>query len=332
MKKIVGICLIFCLLLCACGQSAEATWQEQYDLGVRYLSEGNYQEAIIAFTAAIEIDAKRPEAYIGLADTYIALGSYDEAKVVLENALEQVDNLAAVQSKLNEVTGLLQENSNSSEDEKLNGDNQTPSNEPDLSVRPDTENGTQLEVAGEGGLFPNDAEQTDGAGEDTGEGDASAEYLTENKDPSAAEAGAYRSDVTNWFDDSPAGTAEISFLSDTEALVCFNVLPSIELGGENNYTFDLRSSGWSEEYEECLWEIHSYISTDQDGQIRTAHAYYWNLERSVSGQDELAVELHSVQIDESSRTVSWILLVKDSDSFNFFDLDEGIAYAVINVY
>lgn len=34
------------------------TWQEQYDRGVRYLSKGNYEEAIIAFTAAIEIDPK----------------------------------------------------------------------------------------------------------------------------------------------------------------------------------------------------------------------------------------------------------------------------------
>ena len=34
------------LSLAACGQSTQETWQEQYDLGVRYLSEGNYEEAI----------------------------------------------------------------------------------------------------------------------------------------------------------------------------------------------------------------------------------------------------------------------------------------------
>lgn len=33
------------LSLAACGQSAQEAWQEQYDLGVRYLSEGNYEEA-----------------------------------------------------------------------------------------------------------------------------------------------------------------------------------------------------------------------------------------------------------------------------------------------
>lgn len=79
--------LILCLILTACrGTNIEPeesvavlTWQEQYDLGVRYLSEGNYQEAVIAFTAAIEIDPKQSKAYVGLADSYIGLGDYEKA-------------------------------------------------------------------------------------------------------------------------------------------------------------------------------------------------------------------------------------------------------------
>lgn len=61
MRKLILLVVLLCLS--ACGQSAESTWQEQYDLGVRYLSEGNYEEAIIAFTAAIEIDAEQPETF-----------------------------------------------------------------------------------------------------------------------------------------------------------------------------------------------------------------------------------------------------------------------------
>lgn len=46
---------------------------------MRYLSEGNYEEAIIAFTAAIKIDPKQPEVYVGLADAYIGIGDYTKA-------------------------------------------------------------------------------------------------------------------------------------------------------------------------------------------------------------------------------------------------------------
>lgn len=104
------ICLYFlCLALClpACGRSADnlsepkselqgLTWQEQYDLGVRYLSEGNYQEAIIAFTAAIEIDPKQAPAYVGRGDAYIGSGETEE-----NLAAAQADYEAAIE--LNET-------------------------------------------------------------------------------------------------------------------------------------------------------------------------------------------------------------------------------------
>ena len=49
------------------------TWQEQYDLGMKYLEKGNYEEALTAFDSAIEIDAKKAAAFVGRADTYVAL-------------------------------------------------------------------------------------------------------------------------------------------------------------------------------------------------------------------------------------------------------------------
>ncbi len=90
MKRIVSVflALTLALTLCACGKRgtqsgarptpSAPTWQEQYDLGVRYLSEGDYEQAIIAFTAAIEIDPKRAEAYLGRADAYIGSGETEE--------------------------------------------------------------------------------------------------------------------------------------------------------------------------------------------------------------------------------------------------------------
>lgn len=84
----IYLSFILILGLCACGQMEETTWQEQYDLGVRYLSEGNYEEAIVAFTAAIEIDPKRPEAYAKAAEAYEVLGDLDSARAILEQGYQ----------------------------------------------------------------------------------------------------------------------------------------------------------------------------------------------------------------------------------------------------
>ena len=135
-----ALLLVLCLLLTACGQQG-TTWQEQYDLGMRYLSEGNYEEAIIAFTAAIGIDPKRPEgfvgrgdayalsgdtednlsasladyeaaleldetladAWLGLADVYIRRGDYDRAMEILREALENTGGDQSIADKIAEM-------------------------------------------------------------------------------------------------------------------------------------------------------------------------------------------------------------------------------------
>ena len=84
----MALLMALLLLLTACGGSVEARWQEQYDLGVKYLSEGNYEEAVIAFTAAIEIDPKRPEAYEKAAEAYVAMGDLDSALAILDSGFE----------------------------------------------------------------------------------------------------------------------------------------------------------------------------------------------------------------------------------------------------
>ena len=106
MKKGISCALlVLVLLLSACSQEAAATWQEQYDLGVRYLSEGNYREAVIAFSAAIEIDPKQADAYVGLADAYVAQGDVEQARQVLEDALAVVSDANAIQSRLDVLAG-----------------------------------------------------------------------------------------------------------------------------------------------------------------------------------------------------------------------------------
>ena len=102
MKRVLPVLLVV-LLLCGCGEAAKS-WQEEYDLGVRYLSEGNYDEAILAFEAAIEIDPKRAEAYLSLADVYVAQGDLDAAREVLDRAVEAVGENEEVLAKIEEIT------------------------------------------------------------------------------------------------------------------------------------------------------------------------------------------------------------------------------------
>ena len=110
MKRTVQIVLTLVLLLglCACGAKESApTWQEQYDLGVRYLEDGDYEEAIIAFTAAIEIDPKRAEAYVGRGDAYVlsgdSRGNLRAARADYEKAIELDETLASAYLGLADV-------------------------------------------------------------------------------------------------------------------------------------------------------------------------------------------------------------------------------------
>lgn len=111
MKRRVIVLFIMTMLsflLISCGPTKEAAWQEQYDLGVRYMSDGNYEEAILAFNAAIEIDPKQVDTYRSLAEIYMELGEYEKAVKILEqgadntedegleNLLEQAKRMASI--------------------------------------------------------------------------------------------------------------------------------------------------------------------------------------------------------------------------------------------
>lgn len=111
MRKVKKFLVVLvAILFTACSTNTE-TWQEKYDLGMRYLTEGNYEEAILSFTAAIEIDPKMPEAYVGMADAYIGLGEYDKAIEILQKGMENANNSEMISDKLEELQnkGDLQE-------------------------------------------------------------------------------------------------------------------------------------------------------------------------------------------------------------------------------
>ena len=101
-KRITALLLAAILLLSLAACGGKGTWQEQYDLGTRYLNEGNYQEAVIAFEAAIEIDPKRPEAYLGAAEAYIAADDIDAAIAILEKGYAATND-DSLKNRLDEI-------------------------------------------------------------------------------------------------------------------------------------------------------------------------------------------------------------------------------------
>lgn len=97
-RKIISAvaALVMVLTLCACG-SAES-WQEKYDLGQKYMDEGNYEQAVVAFSAAIKIDRKNPKAYVGRGDAYVQTGEYDKASADYD-AAEKLDSTIDLSEK-----------------------------------------------------------------------------------------------------------------------------------------------------------------------------------------------------------------------------------------
>lgn len=96
MKKVLAI-VIAAVLLVAGGVSVGVSgvldpYEQQIRLGYKLMGEGNYEEAILAFDAAIEIDVKRDKAYIGKADVYVSrcdTTTLEDVKAVLKLAYDQ---------------------------------------------------------------------------------------------------------------------------------------------------------------------------------------------------------------------------------------------------
>jgi tetratricopeptide (TPR) repeat protein len=82
------------LLLSACGQKA-LTYEEQINLGQRFLNDGDYEQAIVAFTAAIRIEPKLTPAYVGLADAHKGLSQSEEAVAVIRQGVEAIGDVSS---------------------------------------------------------------------------------------------------------------------------------------------------------------------------------------------------------------------------------------------
>lgn len=64
--------------------------QEKLELAVKYISENDLENAVLAYNAAIDIDPKQVKAYQGLAKVYTLQGKYDEAQAAYDKGVTAV--------------------------------------------------------------------------------------------------------------------------------------------------------------------------------------------------------------------------------------------------
>ena len=90
---IIGVMLVVLLWLTACGKSTEKQIAEQLELGNKYLTDGDYEQAIVAFNKVIELDPKMVEAYTGLIESFYGKKDYDEMANWINTGYEQLEHI-----------------------------------------------------------------------------------------------------------------------------------------------------------------------------------------------------------------------------------------------
>lgn len=83
---VAGVCILIALALFILAQMKTSEINKTLDLGEKYLKDGKYEEAILAFDDVIAIDAKQVSAYEGKAEVYVVTQKYDKAEKTLNEA------------------------------------------------------------------------------------------------------------------------------------------------------------------------------------------------------------------------------------------------------
>lgn len=86
---VVAIAAILGIVFGVLAYTRSKEYNANMENGTRFLNAGNYQEAIIAFQAAIDISPRRADAYVGLGDAYVGLGQYRTAVGHYQDAVER---------------------------------------------------------------------------------------------------------------------------------------------------------------------------------------------------------------------------------------------------
>ena len=130
MTVLILIILTLTLLFAGCQSANNAlSVNELLDLGEKYLLEHNYEQALIQFTAVIDIEPMNPRAYTGGAEAYIGLGETEKAIDIIKKGLlimqdnkELSDLLSEIESNNIQVENTDQSENNPESDFSQAGD------------------------------------------------------------------------------------------------------------------------------------------------------------------------------------------------------------------
>ncbi len=98
-KKLPGIIVIVAVIIIALTvgirtyNSPVNQISRQLDLGYKYLENGEYEEAILAFEKAIAIDDKCMEAYVGGLEAYLNIGDEESLQAFYDRAMSAAESL-----------------------------------------------------------------------------------------------------------------------------------------------------------------------------------------------------------------------------------------------
>lgn len=84
------------------GHMVESQYTASISKAEEYVQAKNYEDAIVAYKEALEIDPDSEDAYVGLADTYIEMGDTVNAISIVNKGLARIDS-----SKLRDTLNLL---------------------------------------------------------------------------------------------------------------------------------------------------------------------------------------------------------------------------------
>lgn len=106
LKRTILLMLILSLMIVfsACSsQPKQANVAELLSLGGQYLTELDYEQALVQFLKVIEIEPRNVRAYLGAAEAYVGSGQVEDAIAILERGRDEVGNDPDLLSRLEEL-------------------------------------------------------------------------------------------------------------------------------------------------------------------------------------------------------------------------------------